>query len=102
MTGETSNVHFVDDGSRRGLPQWQVPFPVIDAWSADQALHGSCRVIPSLGSCFAIVRLWHDYALCIWIQENLFRTESQAIRRVERPIDSISVDLTHRHARHKN
>ena len=97
MPGEAANMHLVNDGSRRRMPQRCVTFPIVGGGIHHHALHCGCTVVGVRGGIIAPVAIRNRHAATIGIEQKLGGIEPHAPRRIVRPLDAIAVDLAGRH-----
>ena len=94
MPGEAADMHLVDDRLRKWPGGRNVPLPIVGGWIGDDAPEGGCRIGPRSARMIAAAVRWPSNAFPIRIKEYLLRIESQALCRVERTRDPISIDLS--------
>ncbi len=101
MAGEPSDVHLVHDRVRGGPSQRRVALPVVRAAIHHHALHHRAGVVAVFPCRLATVPRRHDHAAPIGIEKDLARIESHPGSRIERPLHTISVQLSRTHAGHE-
>ena len=90
VPGEAANMHLVDDGSRRRMPQRCVTFPIVGGGIHHHALHCGCTVVGVRGI-IAPVAIRNRHAATIWIEQKLGGIEPQPPGRIVRPLNTIAV-----------
>jgi hypothetical protein len=100
MAGEAAHVQFVDNGLRRGVLQWRIAPPVVRGDIEHDALHRRLRVVARVARLVTTVRLWHDYATTVGVEENLAGIEAHPARGIERTLHPIAVQLAGSYVRH--
>src|SRR6516162_4982163 len=102
MACKAAHVHLVHDRARRWPLQRCVPFPIIRVHIYDDALHRGCDVIPWLPRGVATVVLRNNSATPVRIQEDFAWIETHSIRRIERSVNPITIDLPRLYLRYKD
>src|SRR6478672_4353501 len=102
MSRETTYMHFVYDGLRRGPIEGCVAFPIVGTRICHHALHRRRGIVAFLSGSVATVVLRNDRAPAIWINEHLGRIKAHSTRRIESSINAITVDLPCFHPRHEH
>ena len=97
MRGEAADMHLVNDGSRRRMPQRCVTFPIVGGGIQHHALHCDCKVVDVRGGIIAPVAIRNRHTATIGVEQKLGGIEPHAPRGIVRPLDAIAVDLAGRH-----
>src|SRR5262245_43957115 len=77
MASKASNMHFVNDRTRRGTPERRVSFPIVGLRIHDDALHRNGGVVFLTARGVPAVLVWNDHAASIRVKENFSWVESQ-------------------------
>jgi hypothetical protein len=101
MAGKAADMHFIDDGSRRRQAQRCVALPVVSRGIHYHALHRRRTVVASLAGGSATVAARNNDSAAVWVEEQLCRIESHAVRGILWPLDVIAIDLAKGHARNE-
>ena len=102
MAREAFHVQFINDGARGRSLQCGVALPVVGMRIHDNALHRRSEVLPFRAGGLAAVVFGRDNTFAIGIEKRLFRVETETIGGIERPINSIGVELARGYARNKD
>ena len=79
-----------------------VSLPVVSMRICDDVFNRHCGVITFHPSCVATVVLWNNRAAPVRIKEDFGRIETHSTPRIERSLNSITVDLSCFHTRDGN
>ena len=101
MAGEAAHVHFINDSPRGRPVERRVAFPIVGTWIGHHTLHSRRAIVAFLPGSFATVILRHNGAASIRIEEDFGGIEAHSTRRIERSLNSITVDLPRSHAGHE-
>src|SRR4030095_8253514 len=102
MAGEAAHVQLVDGGLRRGGPHWGIAPPVVRGDIEHDALHRRLRVVARVARLVTTVRLRHDYATTVGVEEHLAGIEAHPARGIERTLHPIAVQLAGSYVRHEH
>src|SRR5262245_30071870 len=102
MFSEAANMHFVNNGLRRGSLERRVAFPIVGMRIHHDALHRPRGIVTFVSGSLATVALRNYYAPSVWVEKHFGRIEAHSTRRIEFSINSISVDLPCFHAWHEH
>jgi hypothetical protein len=102
MSRETTYMHFVYDGLRRGPIEGRVAFPIVGTRICHHALHRRGGIVTFLSGGIATVVIWNHHAPSVWVEKYFGRIESQSAGRIEGSFDSITVDLPCLHPRYEH
>ena len=94
MPGEASDVHLVNDGFSKRMPERCISFPVVSRWIGHHALHRVSGIRSGADCPLPVVLLWYRDREPIRIKEHFFAVEPTPAIGRERTLCAIGVHLS--------
>src|SRR5215831_4887417 len=94
MPCEAPHVHLVHDCLRGGPTERSIALPIVRARIHHNAFHRGCSVLATFRSSLPVVPLGDRDSATVRIKKCLAGIKAQAVPRIKRPVDSITINLS--------
>src|ERR1700733_7597067 len=102
MTSETSHVHLVNDAACGAVLKRSVAFPIIGARVHDDTFHRRGGIIADHAGRVTAIFIGNYDAAAVGVQQNLGGIKAHSVRRIERSISPVGVELPRSRAWHED
>src|SRR5262245_42519541 len=102
MTRESTNMHLVNYGLRRGPLQWSVAFPIIGLRINHYALHCLGSIVLFPGGGLSAVASWNNHCAAIRVEQYFRWIKARTGLWIESALNPITINLSRLEARHEH